>query len=87
MPSAGIVAAAVSGRAARPVVDQTGLTGEYDFTLHWSWDPQPASPPEPNRGGQALIKALREQLGLELQPQKAPVNVYVIDRAERPTGN
>ena len=63
-------------RPDNPVIDKTGLTGEYDFTL--SWD---------DMNGPALSTALQEQLGLRLQPQKVPVSLFVIDSAERPTEN
>jgi len=67
----------------RPVVDQTGLVGLYDFTLHWTWSP------DPETGDTAAFfhKALKEQLGLELKPTRAPVDILVIDHIERPTEN
>ena len=80
--------------ARRPVLDKTGLAGEYDFTLQWR--PEPAqesrdgggdSLPAPNASGQALMTALREQLGLQLESQKAPTSVFVIERAEHPVSN
>ena len=75
--------------AERPVIDRTGLAGEYDFTLHWTPEPRVAkeSIPAPNASGQALQAALLAQLGLQLEPQKAPVNTYVIEQAERPSGH
>ncbi len=71
----------------RPVVDKTGLAREYDFTLHWTPEPgiEKDSVPAPNASGQALQAALPAQLGLQLEPQKAPVNTFVIERAERPS--
>ena len=75
-----------------PLVDRTGLTGLYSFVLVWRRDPAP--PPEPgspvpqiNPEEAAMIAALRSQLGLELQKGKGPVEVLVIDSAERPSGN
>jgi uncharacterized protein (TIGR03435 family) len=77
--------------AERPVLDKTGLTGNYDFTLKWRPESAPAPPdsaidsvPAPNASGQALMAALREQLGLQLESQKAPISVFVIESAERP---
>jgi uncharacterized protein (TIGR03435 family) len=75
----------------RPVIDKTGLTGNYDFTLTFLPDLPPGFdkanlPPElldrPN-----LFDALRQQLGLKLQPEKGPVTYYVIDSVEKPEGN
>ncbi len=76
----------------RPVVDKTGLSGNYDFTLELlseaaklpgGDDREPAANPE----GPSLFTALREQLGLKLEPQKGPVEIMVIDHAEKPTAN
>ena len=67
----------------RPVVDQTGLSGHYDFTLEWSnplaGDADPAAP--------SIFTAMREQLGLRLEPRRAPLEVLVIDHAEMPGSN
>lgn len=77
----------------RPVVDKTGLDGEsdrYDVELHWSpFDPVPGTAAEntPDLSGPSIFTALPEQLGLKLEPVKAPLDVLVIDRAERPTEN
>jgi uncharacterized protein (TIGR03435 family) len=80
----------------RPVLDRTGLTGTYDFKLEWSPDAQgPSSiaaaggeaPLLPDPNGPSLFAALQEQLGLRLEPQKAPVEILVIDRAARPSEN
>ncbi|HTX38038.1 MAG TPA: TIGR03435 family protein [Bryobacteraceae bacterium] len=73
-----------------PVRNQTGLEGSFDFDLNWTPDEtqfggryKGASPGElPD-----LRSALREQLGLRLRPEKAPVDVIVVDHAERPSGN
>src|SRR5215467_10492909 len=79
----------------RTVVDRTGLTGAYDFDLTFTPDqmPQargdapPGAPPLPaiDPNGPSLFTALQEQLGLKLEPTRAPVNVLVIDNAEPPT--
>src|ERR1035438_9617833 len=68
-----------------PWVDQTGLTGRYDFTLNWTLDDlrtanDPSAPP-------ALFAAIQEQVGLKLQPAKAPADVTVIDHVEHPSEN
>jgi bla regulator protein BlaR1 len=67
--------------ADRPVIDQTGLTGFYDFTLEWTPD---TAQPEATASGPSIFTALEEQLGLKLQPEKAPLDILVIDHAERP---
>jgi uncharacterized protein (TIGR03435 family) len=75
----------------RPVVDMTGLTKNYDFTLTFL-PPLPPNfntenlPPELlNRP--SIFDAVKQQLGLRLDPQKGPVEYYVIDHIERPAGN
>jgi uncharacterized protein (TIGR03435 family) len=66
----------------RPVIDKTGLTGRYDFHL--------LATPEFRREGDttavSIFTAIRE-LGLRLEPQKAPLDVIVIDHVEKPTEN
>jgi uncharacterized protein (TIGR03435 family) len=79
----------------RTVVDRTGLTGAYDFDLTFTpdqmpqgrGDPPPGAPPMPaiDPNGPSLFTALQEQLGLKLEPTRAPVNVLVIDSADQPT--
>jgi len=73
----------------RPVVDKTGLTGEFDFDFEFTFTPAgpntapaPADPLAPS-----LFTALQEQLGLKLEAAKGPVKVLVVDSAERPTEN
>ena len=70
------------GAAGRAVVDRTGLTGPYDFTLDYaSGPPSPDSSPA---GKPSLFTALQEQLGLKLEPAQAPLPVVVVERIERP---
>jgi uncharacterized protein (TIGR03435 family) len=59
-----------------PVLDKTGITGEYDFTLAWD-----------EENGPALSTALREQLGLSLEATKVPVSTFVVDSAQKPSEN
>ncbi len=68
----------------RPVVDQTGITGRYDFKLKW-W-PDASQNPAPN-AAPVLSTALQEQLGLKLEATKAIVDVIVIDHVEQPSAN
>ena len=71
------------------MVDETGLTGYYDYELRWTPDlppdPRPGEPPlvlDPN--GPSLRTALQEQLGLKLEDRRLPSKVIVIDHAELP---
>ena len=82
----------------RIVLDQTGLAGDFDLDLHWTPDlsllPRAGrAPGEPvfingqalDPNGPSLFTALQEQLGLKLESQRGPVEILVIDGAERPT--
>ena len=80
----------------RPVIDQSGLTDRYDFTLDWRPDEfQFPNAPPPQRAaaiaaGDALpdlAGAFREQLGLKLEGTKAPMDVMVIDKVSKPSEN
>lgn len=78
----------------RPVVDKTGLTGRYDFNLRWTPDEsQFASlgvrvpPPAADANAPGLFTAFQEQLGLKLDATRAPVEMLVIDRVEKPSEN
>ena len=90
------VATSLSMFAGRIVVDKTGLSGSYDFTLTWTPDQMPGAgqrppgapePPPADPNGPSIFTALQEQLGLKLDSQKGPVSVLVIDRVERPKEN
>ena len=63
----------------RPVVDRTGLIGRFDFTLTWA----PEGSTDTN--APSIFTAVQEQLGLKLEPTRGPVDVLVVDSAERPT--
>jgi uncharacterized protein (TIGR03435 family) len=79
------------GNLGRPVVDETGLDGRYDFTLEWNPRANAPQPPgadtQPNTSETTLMEALKEQLGLRLQPARAPVKTLVIDHVEQPSAN
>jgi uncharacterized protein (TIGR03435 family) len=79
----------------RPVVDRTGIQGRYDFLLRWTPDetqfagmgvkiPPPSNDPD---APPALFTAFQEQLGLKLESARAPVEVIVVDRIEKPSEN
>ena len=72
--------------AGRTVVDKTGLTGRYDFTLDWKTEKQAERSPLDGEGAPLpeLPTALEEQVGLMLVPSKGPVPVLVIDHIEKP---
>jgi uncharacterized protein (TIGR03435 family) len=82
----------------RPVLDKTGLTAKYDFTLEYAPDmagmmapPPPGSGPAPSapeESGPDIMTAIREQLGLKLESKKLPVDMLIIDSANKvPTEN
>ena len=73
----------------RAIVNGTGLTGRYDFTLKWSSDQLTAASAAQDAGDDAppLLTAVQQQLGLKLVPTKAPVEVIVVDHIEQPTPN
>jgi uncharacterized protein (TIGR03435 family) len=75
----------------RSVLDRTGFTGLFDVQLDFVPDETtPAMPPPPPGSGVSgisIAQALQEQLGLRLEPAKSPVEVIVIDHAERPSAN
>ena len=69
----------------RPLVDQTGLPGRYDFQLAWTFDETRA--PTDGSAAPSLFTAVQEDMGLKLEPVKAPVDVLVVDKVERPGAN
>jgi bla regulator protein BlaR1 len=90
----------LSQQLGRTVVDRTGLTGNYDFSLQWTPDEGqpsafkepvggqgPGNAPPPDSSGLSIFTAIQEQLGLKLESQKGPVEILVIDHAEKPSAN
>jgi bla regulator protein blaR1 len=80
----------------KPVVDQTGLKGRFDFAMElpagmisFPFSPKPPNPddPPPAPKGPLFLNAVREQLGLKLTPGKGSVRVLVVDHVEKPTEN
>jgi bla regulator protein blaR1 len=91
----------LSQQLGRTILDETGLTGKYDFTLQWAPDERAgpmsaatqgggsrsddAPPPDPSRP--SLFTAIQEQLGLKLEARKVPVEILVIDHVAAPSEN
>ena len=69
-----------------PVANVTELKGNFNFTLHWTLATA-ASSKDASLDDVSIYTALREQLGLRLRSAKAPMEVLVIDRVERPSEN
>lgn len=79
----------LSQRLHRKVVDKTGLTGRYTYTLQWSPDEAAGESPDATGAspGPSLFTALEEQLGLRLDATRGPVDVIVVDKVEMPSEN
>jgi bla regulator protein blaR1 len=91
----------LSQQLRRIVLDETGLKGNYDFTLQWTPDqtssamvqvpdggkPAAENTPPPESSGPSIFTALQEQLGLKLESTKGPADVLVIEHIERPSEN
>jgi uncharacterized protein (TIGR03435 family) len=76
----------------KPVVDRTGLTGRYDFSLNWTPDESQfggriPTPTDDANAPPSLYAALQEQLGLKFEATRAKADAFVIDRAEKPSAN
>jgi uncharacterized protein (TIGR03435 family) len=86
---------ALSEQLGRTVLDKTGLTGKYDFTLQWTPDESQLptiektedthSAPQTVASGSSIFAAIQEQLGLELESQDSPVETLIVDHVERPS--
>ena len=73
----------------RPIVNRTGLAGEFDFTIEWQAGVQRPGFASPGIvvTGTSLMEALQDQLGLRMVAQTAPVEVFIVEHVERPTPN
>jgi uncharacterized protein (TIGR03435 family) len=83
----------------RPVIDQTGLTGNFDFAVEWSprnlaaptagqsLGQSPALSQSLDQTGPSFQEALKQQLGLKLESHKGPVEVFEADHVEHPSEN
>jgi uncharacterized protein (TIGR03435 family) len=84
------LAAQLSDRVGRSVVDRSGLEGRYDLDVEFSPQPlqaggaDPAAADRPASDAASLYTAIQEQLGLKLDSQKGSIDVTVIDSVERP---
>jgi uncharacterized protein (TIGR03435 family) len=93
----------LSAQLNRPVIDRTELKDAYDFVLTWAMEttgggiPRTGPPPDEidmdngpilSEGGSSIFNALPAQLGLRLEPRRGPLEMLVVDKAEKiPTGN
>ena len=75
----------------RPVLDRTGLQGNFDYKLEWSPDElqvqSQEAPPQVDGVMPSLVAALQQQMGLRLLSKRSPVDLIVVERAEKPTPN
>ena len=75
----------------RPILDKTGLTGKYDLIIEFARQTNGLQPRggdvQPDSSGPTFLEALKEQLGLKLEPQTGPVEVLFVDHAEEPSPN
>ena len=77
----------LSNELRRPVVDKTGLTGDYDYSVKYAPNLTPA---QTDGGADApdLLVAVQEQLGLKLESKKGPIEMLVVDGGQKtPTEN
>lgn len=79
------LATALQSMVARPVVDQTGLTGRYDVELTWTLMDDADNPPQ--NDSPSIFTAIEEQLGLKLETRREPFDIMVVDRVSLPTDN
>jgi uncharacterized protein (TIGR03435 family) len=85
-----MLAAALANQLNRPVIDRTGLSGAFNFKLIWNPPDAPAAvdgagPDTSDRP--SIFTAVSEQLGLNLRSTRAPAEILIIDRVEKPTEN
>ncbi|HKA00601.1 MAG TPA: TIGR03435 family protein [Candidatus Solibacter sp.] len=73
------LAAMLSDALGRPVLDETGFTDRFDFKLNWA--------PVNGEASASVFSLLQEQLGMRLEARKVPVDVLVIEGAEKPAAN
>lgn len=93
------LAQTLSQQLGRPVLDKTGIAGNFDIELNWTPEPgqgggpfghmPPGAPPPPpaDNGGPSIFTAIQEQLGLKLETTKGPVEIIVVDSIAKPSEN
>ena len=82
------LAGMLTARMDRPVLDMTGITGVFDYTVETGGLGFSGQPPEDPTAGPSIFTAVQDNLGLRLESQRAPVEVIVIDQVQRtPTPN
>jgi uncharacterized protein (TIGR03435 family) len=87
------LAAVLSQVMGQTVVDKTGLTGRYEFTIPWTKSEVEVTTSTPTGdavnadSGPSIVTVLREKLGLRLESEKVPTDVIVIDHVEQPSPN
>jgi uncharacterized protein (TIGR03435 family) len=73
----------------RPVIDKTGLTGGYNFSLDFSWQPISGAPASEGVASEPtspdIFTALEKQLGLKLEPGRGAIRQLIVDHVERPS--
>jgi uncharacterized protein (TIGR03435 family) len=80
------LAVTLGGQLSAPVTDETGLKGNYDFLVRWTYDnPVGGISPDPNFP--TIFTALERDLGLKLEADKGPIPVHVIRSVSRPSPN
>jgi uncharacterized protein (TIGR03435 family) len=91
-----LITQALADQLGRPVVDRTGLKGDFDFTLHWTPDEEvpfrsqkvwPQENTAPDSDWPTLFAAVNEQLGLRLKGEKGAAGAIAIDHLEQPSAN
>jgi uncharacterized protein (TIGR03435 family) len=75
----------------RPVVDQTGLSGKFDYEVNfmppWKMPKEQSTEMQLDLTGPTFLESLKDQLGMKLKPTRAPIQAIVIDHVEQPTPN
>jgi uncharacterized protein (TIGR03435 family) len=79
--SIALLAKNLKGELGRPVIDRTGLAGNFDFRIQFASDDAHLD------DAPALVSAVEKQLGLKLESAKGPVETLIVDHAEKPSAN